>query len=80
MDYFAVKLQNQAAKQGNQQAIDFQVAQAQTYANQALASQAAAAAASAQPKKSSNKWIMPVAIGGGVLILGVILFVALRKK
>lgn len=33
-----------------------------------------------QQEEPKNKWLLPVAIGGGVLILGAILYFGLRKK
>lgn len=82
MDYLSTSLQNKAAKSGNQQAIDFQIAQAQAAANQALANQTAAALGNkpdASTKKKSN-WVMPVAIIGGVVVIGAIIFFVVKRK
>lgn len=80
MDYASTKLQNQAAKSGNQQAIEFQKAQAQALANQALANQTATAQAQAQAQKNKTKWILPVAIAGGLVAVGIVIYFVMKKK
>jgi hypothetical protein len=32
------------------------------------------------PTKPTKKWVVPVAIGGGLLVVGIIVFVSFRKK
>jgi len=65
------KLQSKANATSEQNAIDYQVAAAQ-------AAQAQAAAAAVAPAKKS--WVLPVAIIGGVLLIGTIAYFAMRKK
>lgn len=85
--YASTRLQDSASKKGNQQAIDYKVAEANTFLAQERANLAAAQLAATTPQSSSAptksgtpKWVLPVAIGGGVLLIGVVLFFALRKK
>jgi len=86
MNYLSTLLQNKAAKSGNQQAIDYQVAASQSAANQALANKTAAdlAAIGNKPSASStnkkSSWIMPVAIIGGVVVIGAIIFFVVKRK
>jgi hypothetical protein len=78
MDYASNKMNANAQKSTNQQAIDFEKAKAQ---NSALElAKLDALSRLPQTTQSSKKWVLPVAIGGGVLVLGVILYFALRKK
>jgi hypothetical protein len=78
MDYASNKMNANAQKSTNQQAIDFEKAKAQ---NSALeVAKLDALSRLPQTTQSSKKWVLPVAIGGGVLVLGVILYFALRKK
>jgi len=65
------KLQSKANATSEQNAIDYQVAAAQ-------AAQAQSAAAAVAPAKKS--WVLPVAIIGGVLLIGTIAYFAMRKK
>jgi hypothetical protein len=78
MDYLGSKLQANAQKGVGKQAIELETLKAQTAANEA----AKIDALSKLPPSSSGtpKWVLPVAIGGGVLILGVVLYFVLRKK
>lgn len=85
--YASTRLQDSASKKGNQQAIDYKNAEANTYLAQeraalaaSLASQSGGGVGATPPTKGTPKWVLPVAIGGGVLIIGVVLFFALRKK
>ena len=84
--YASTRLQNEASKKGNQQAIDYKNAEANTFLAQeraAIASQLASqvgGATTPPPTKGTPKWVLPVAIGGGVLVIGVVLYFALRKK
>ena len=75
MGYASTKLQNKANKEGNQQAIDYKVAEA----NSALA-EAERQKQMGLASQGKNKWILPVAIIGGVLIVGTVIFFAVRKK
>jgi len=75
----ATKLQSQANKGSEQRAIDYKVAEA----NSALAEAERLKAEGLKPASSTTgtpKWVLPVAIGGGVILLTVILVVALKKK
>lgn len=74
----SAKLQSQATKGSDQRAIDYKVAEA----NAALAEAERLKLSALTPSASGgkNKWVVPVAIGGGVILIGVILFVALRKN
>jgi hypothetical protein len=78
MDYLGSSLQAKANKGLGQQAIQLETLKAQTAANEA----AKIDALSKLPPTSSGtpKWVLPVAIGGGVLLIGTILFFVLRKK
>ena len=85
--YASTRLQDSASKKGNQQAIDYKNAEANTYLAQEraalaaqLASQSGGGGTTPPPTKGTPKWVLPVAIGGGVLVIGVVLFFALRKK
>ena len=83
--YASTRLQDSASKKGNQQAIDYKNAEANTYLAQERANLSAqmsqqGGSTTPPPTKSSPKWVLPVAIGGGVLVIGVVLYFALRKK
>jgi hypothetical protein len=80
MDYLASSLQAKSQKGSNQAAIDYEVAKAQGAAIDTARIEALAKLNESQPKKGTPKWVLPVAIGGGVLLIGGILFFALRKK
>lgn len=80
--YLGASLQAKAQKGQGQQAIDYTNAQANLEAiklQQQLAGQGGTVGGGATAEKK-NKWVLPVVIGGGVLLLGTILFFALRKK
>ena len=77
-DYLGSKLQANAQKGVGKQAIELESLKAQTAANEALKIDALSKLPSTTDKP--KKWILPVAIGGGVLILGVVLYFVLRKK
>jgi len=68
------KLQNNANKSSEQRAIDYQVAVAQAEAAKI------AAAAAVPPAKEKPKWVLPVAIVGGLLVIGTIVYFVARKK
>jgi hypothetical protein len=83
--YASTRLQDSASKRGNQQAIDYKNAEANNFLAQeraAIASQLASQSGvgGTPPSKERPKWVLPLAIGGGVLVIGVVLFFALRKK
>lgn len=77
MDYLSSSLQAKAQKGVGQQAIALETAKAQS----ASAEQAKIEALSKlQPTSKTPKWVLPIAIVGGVLLIGTILFFKLRKK
>jgi hypothetical protein len=77
----ATKLQSKASKEGEQRAIDFETAKAASAAAAAAEAEAKKAAAEAGVGgKKTPKWVLPVAIGGGLLVIGAIVFFATRKK
>ena len=78
MDYLGSSLQAKANKGLGQQAIQLETLKAQTAAQDTARIEALA---KLQPTSSGTpKWVLPVAIGGGVLLIGTILFFVLRKK
>ena len=80
MDYLGAKLQSKATRGQGQQAIDYENAKARAASEQARVLEATPQESSSRGGGDRPKWILPVAIGGGVLIIGAILFFALRKK
>ena len=96
LGFLTTRLQDSAAKKGNQQAIDYENAKARTLAeeNKKLQLQGLPpisggtmppsdlGVGTTPPPSSSGtpKWVLPVAIGGGVLILGTVIFLAMRPK
>ena len=72
--FAATKIQQSAAKQGEQRAIDFEVAKAQAAAAEAEAARVKDAT------KKRNAWVVPVAVIGGLAILGTVVYFAVRKK
>lgn len=74
------KLTNDANRGAGQQAIDYTNAQSQLEFLKGQNLQAQQNAPATTPTKETPKWVLPVAIGGGVLILGVIIYFAVRKK
>jgi hypothetical protein len=89
----STKLQSSASKQGEQRAIDYENAKARTLAEQNKALELSKITpTSGEPpilpinsptptlKDEKPKWVMPVAIGGGLLIIGAIVFVVMRGK
>ena len=84
--YASTKLQDSAQKKGNQAATDYKVAEAnlslaETKRLEALAltQKEKSGDAAAPPSKEKPKWVIPVVIGG-VVVLGVVLFFVFRKK
>jgi hypothetical protein len=79
--YASLRLQQDAQKKGNQQAIDYKNAEANAALAEARRLELQGLAPQQQQGGSGTpKWVLPVAIGGGVLLIGTILFFALRKK
>lgn len=70
----STKLQDSASSKGNQQAIEFEKAKAETAAREI---EAKSGLNTPTPKP---KWVLPVAIGGGLLVVGLIVYFATRKK
>jgi LPXTG-motif cell wall-anchored protein len=80
--YLGASLQAKAQRGQGQQAIDYTNSQANLEAlklKQLEASQQLGGGFAPTGEKK-NKWVLPVAIGGGLLLLGTILFFAFRKK
>ena len=94
LGFLTTRLQDSAAKKGNQQAIDYENAKARTLAeeNKKLQLQGQPpisggtmppfdlGGGTPPPPSGTPKWVLPVAIGGGVLILGTVIFLAMRRK
>jgi hypothetical protein len=88
--YLSGRLQDKANKAGDERAIELAKqqaraaeAQAAAEANRLAQSQAGAGSAgstASDTKKGTPKWVLPVAIGAGVLILGTVILLAVRKK
>lgn len=81
MGVLATRMNANAQKGTNQQAIDFEKAKTQNALAQArvLEAQGKLPQVSSTPS-GRKKWVMPVAIGGGVLLLGVIIYFVAKKK
>lgn len=75
----ATKLSANAAKGGEQNAIAYEAQKAQTAAAEELAANAKKGAAEAGAKSSTPKWVLPVGIGVGVLVLGTIVYFVVKK-
>jgi hypothetical protein len=89
--YLGAKWANDASSGQGQQAIDYTKAQAELADKQAQAKLLELQLLNQQnqpnaPKEDNNKpsttpkWVLPVAIGGGLLVVGLIVLVAVRKK
>ena len=80
--FATTKLANAASKKGNQQAIDYEKAKAEAAANELALKESSGSGASKtnDGKKTTPKWVLPVAIGGGLLIIGVVVYFAMKKK
>jgi hypothetical protein len=72
INIFSTKLQQQASRQGEERAIQFEIAKAQAAAEESKAAFLKGG--------SKNKWIAPVAIIGGLAIVGVIIYFVVKKK
>lgn len=81
MQYASTRLNANAQKGTNQQAIDFERAKTDSALAQAkvLEAQGKLPQVSDNPS-GSKKWVMPVAIGGGILVLGTIIYFVMKKK
>jgi hypothetical protein len=71
ISYGATKLQDSANKSSEQRAIDYQIASAKASESQALLN-------AQNPQPSKNKWILPVGIGLGVILVGTIIYFAVK--
>jgi len=87
MSYASTRLNANAQKSTNQQAIEFEKAQTEKALAQAKLEEAKKSVQSNMPTttesesgKGGKKWVMPVAIGGGVLLLGTIIYFVMKKK
>jgi len=83
MGVLATRMNEKAKKGGNQQAIDFEKAQTEKALAQAklLEAQGKLPQVSSTPEETKkSKWVMPVAIGGGILLLGTIIYFVMKKK
>jgi hypothetical protein len=75
----ATKLAANASKGSEQNAIQYETQKAQTAAAEELAANAKKAASEAGAKSSTPKWVLPVGIGVGVLVLGTIVYFIVKK-
>jgi len=84
IDALGSKLNNAANKGAGKQAIEYEKAKADSAAATAAATAAEIERLKAQKdlggKKPMPKWVLPVSIGGGLLIIGTIVFFAMRKN
>ena len=81
--FATTKLADSASKKGNQQAIDYENAKAAAAAAATALKESSGSAGSdggGSGGKKSPKWVLPVAIGGGLLIIGVVVYIAMKKK
>jgi hypothetical protein len=85
MGYLGARLNSNATKSSNQQAIDYERAKAEASAQETkrLETEGLLAQMKSTVVGSDGKtknWVLPVAIIGGVAVIGTILFFVLRKK
>jgi hypothetical protein len=85
MTYLGTRLNTNASKTSNQQAIDYEKAKAEASAQETkrLETEGVLAqmkSAVTTPDGKTKGWVLPVAIIGGVAVIGTILFFVLRKK
>jgi hypothetical protein len=87
--YLGASLQAKANKGQGQQAIDYTKAQSELADKQAqllllqqglVGSSANQGGGGNTPPSTRPKWVVPVAIGGGLLVVGLIVYFATRKK
>lgn len=74
VNFYSTKLQQRANREGEQRAIDFEIAKARAAAEQARAAEAQ----SLLPRK--NAWVAPVLIVTGLLVVGTVIYFVVRKK
>lgn len=80
MGYLTTSLQNKANAKGNKDAIAYEEAKAKSSLAQAqLEALKQQTSSSATPTPTKKKWVLPVVIGG-LLVVGVLAFVLTRKK
>lgn len=75
----ATKLSANASKGSEQNAIAYEAQKATTAAAEETAANAKKGAAEAGAKSSTPKWVLPVGIGVGVLVLGTIVYFFVKK-
>jgi hypothetical protein len=85
VNYASKRLENKANQLGNQQAIDYEIAQAEKLQSEKEKIEAEGLLGKKEPSTTTGgggkkKWVLPVAIIGGVLIIGTILYFTLVKK
>ena len=82
MGVVATRMNANAQKGTNQQAIDFEKAKTDSALAQArfLEAQGRLPQLSNTANKSRKGWVIPVAIGGGILVLGTIIYFVMKKK
>jgi uncharacterized protein YoxC len=81
MNVLATRMNANAQKGTNQQAIDFEKAKTENALAQARILEAQGRLPQVTPTGSEKKkWVMPVAIGGGILLLGTIIYFVAKKK
>jgi hypothetical protein len=83
MDYASTRLNANAQKGTNKDAINYEKAQTEKALAQAQLEEAKGKTpqvSTPDDKKGGKKWVMPVAIGGGVLVLGTIIYFVMKKK
>ena len=85
MGYLSTRLNANAQKGSNQQAIDYERVKAEAIAQETKRLEAEGVLAQLKstvttPDGKTKKWVLPVAIIGGVAVIGTILYFVLRKK
>lgn len=75
--YASARLQDSATKKGNAQAIAYEKAKAEAALAQAQAN--ATTPTTPTDSKGGKKWVLPVVIGG-VVVLGVVVFLVAKRK
>lgn len=81
MGVVATRMNENAKKGTNQQAIDFERAKTDSALAQARVLEAQGRLPQVSSSSSSKKgWVLPVAIGGGILLLGTIIYFVAKKK
>ena len=85
MGYLGTRLNANASKSSNQQAIDYERAKAEASAQETKRLETEGLLAQMKssvttPDGKTKGWVLPVAIIGGVAVIGTILYFVLRKK